>query len=94
VHATFNNLNLRLIFAVMMQIPQAKTDIRALSLAELKGTFTQMGEKAFRGGQVFEWLWKKSAHSFDEMSNLSKDLREKLKEHFVIIIRVFTYHRV
>ena len=84
MHAAFNYLNLRLIFARMMQIPQAKTDIRTLSLAELKNTFTQMGEKPFRGGQVYEWLWKKSAHSFDEMSNLSKELREKLKEHFVI----------
>lgn len=61
-----------------------KKDIRALSLPELKDAFTQMGEKAFRGGQVYEWLWKKSAHSFDEMTNLGKDLREKLKNEFVI----------
>src|SRR5574343_456096 len=67
-----------------MQVNSTRKDIRALSLTELKDTFAQMGEKAFRGAQVYEWLWKKSAHSFDEMSNLSKDLREKLKEHFVI----------
>ena len=62
----------------MMQIPQAKTDIRALSLAELKETFTQMGAKAFRGGHVYEWLWKISAHSFDELSNLSKGHQKSL----------------
>jgi len=67
-----------------MQNPDSKTDIRSLSLAELKETFTQMGEKAFRGAQVYEWLWKKSAHTFDEMSNLSKELRDKLKANFVI----------
>lgn len=67
-----------------MQIPQSKIDIRELSLAELKAAFTEMGEKPFRGGQVYEWLWKKSAHSFDEMSNLSKEFREVLKDKFVI----------
>lgn len=79
-----NNLKLWFIFAPSMQIPQNKTDIRALSLSELKEAFTLMGEKPFRGGQVYEWLWKKSAHTFDEMSNLSKELRETLKEKFVI----------
>lgn len=43
-----------------------------------------MGEKKFRAKQVHEWLWKKSARSFDEMTNLSKAFREKLKEHFAI----------
>lgn len=77
-------LNYCAIFAADMQQLTSPKDIRALSLAELKETFSQMGEKAFRGAQVYEWLWKKSAHSFDEMSNLSKDLREKLKANFVI----------
>jgi hypothetical protein len=56
MHANINNLNLWFIFVKMMQAPQAKTDIRSLSLAELKDTFTQMEEKPFRGGQVYEWL--------------------------------------
>jgi 23S rRNA (adenine2503-C2)-methyltransferase len=43
-----------------------------------------MGEKPFRAKQVYEWLWKKSIHDFDGMTNLSKELREKLKERFVI----------
>jgi 23S rRNA (adenine2503-C2)-methyltransferase len=61
-----------------------RKDIRALSLAELKEAFVAMGEKAFRGQQVYEWLWKKSATSFEQMSNLGKDLREKLETNFVI----------
>ena len=59
-------------------------DIRSFSLEQLKEQFVAMGEKPFRAKQVYEWLWKKSALSFDEMSNLSKDLRKKLEELFVI----------
>ena len=59
-------------------------DIRKLSLKELKEEFTEMGEKAFRAKQVYEWLWKKSAHSFDEMTNLSVKLRTQLTGNFVI----------
>ncbi|MBK0382717.1 23S rRNA (adenine(2503)-C(2))-methyltransferase RlmN [Pedobacter sp. SD-b] len=61
-----------------------KKDIRGLDLNQLKEIFAQMGEKSFRAIQVYEWLWKKAARDFDEMSNLSKDLREQLKLHFVI----------
>lgn len=61
-----------------------KKDIRALNLPELREVFVQMGEKAFRANQVYEWLWQKAAHSFEEMSNLSKELREKLNLHFSI----------
>jgi 23S rRNA (adenine2503-C2)-methyltransferase len=63
---------------------QLKKDIRSFSLSELKEEFVAMGEKNFRGQQVYEWLWKKSAHSFEAMSNLSKELREKLNTYFVI----------
>lgn len=59
-------------------------DIRALSLDELKTIFTEKGDKAFRAKQVYEWLWQKSAITFDEMSNLSKELRTFLNENFVI----------
>ena len=61
-----------------------KKDIRALSLEELKLAFIEMGEKAFRAKQVYEWLWMKSATDFEEMTNLSKDLRKSLSEHFTI----------
>jgi len=59
-------------------------DIRSFTQEELITQFTAMGEKAFRARQVYEWLWKKSATSFDEMTNLSKELRAKLDEDFVI----------
>jgi len=61
-----------------------KTDIRSIDLETLKGHFTQMGEKSFRAQQVYEWLWKKSCFSFNDMSNISKELRTKLDENFVI----------
>ena len=61
-----------------------KKDIRALSLEELKTVFIENRDKAFRAKQVYEWLWKKSARTFDEMTNLSKSTRELLNTHFVI----------
>jgi 23S rRNA (adenine2503-C2)-methyltransferase len=59
-------------------------DIRKLKLDELKEFFVQQGEKAFRAQQVYEWLWKKSAKDFDQMTNLSLPTRELLKQHFII----------
>ena len=61
-----------------------KKDIRALSLADLKEIFVQMGEKTFRAKQVYEWLWQKAARNFEDMSNLSKNLREQLNTIFTI----------
>ena len=61
-----------------------KTDIRSLNLDGLQKKFAELGEKNFRAKQVYEWLWKKSCVSFDEMSNLSKELRQKLDELFII----------
>jgi 23S rRNA (adenine2503-C2)-methyltransferase len=63
---------------------QAKKDIRALTEAQLVDILKEKGEAKFRAKQVYEWLWKKTAHSFDDMSNLSKPLRDWLKENFVI----------
>ena len=61
-----------------------KKDIRALTLESLKDFFVANNDKAFRAKQVYEWLWKKSAHTFVEMTNLSKEARELLQDHFVI----------
>lgn len=61
-----------------------KKDIRALSDAEITAFFTENGEKAFRAKQVAEWLWKKGAQSFDDMTNLSKPTRDWLDRNFVI----------
>ena len=61
-----------------------KIDIRSLSLEALQEHFVRIGEKSFRAKQVYEWLWKKSCFSFDEMSNISKELRTKLHDLFTI----------
>lgn len=61
-----------------------KRDIRALTKEQLRDFFVENGDKAFRGNQVYEWLWNKSAHSFDDMTSLSKATRQMLEEHFVI----------
>ena len=63
---------------------QKKQDIRALSKDKLKDYFVAKGEKAFRAKQVYEWIWKKSATDFDQMTNLSLSTRELLKENFAI----------
>lgn len=59
-------------------------NIRDLTLDELKQYFESINDKKFRAIQVYEWLWKKNARSFDEMSNLSLELRKKLSEDFTI----------
>jgi len=63
---------------------KGKTDIRNLDLKTLEEHFAAMGEQKFRARQVYEWLWKKSCFSFEEMSNISKELRKKLDESFTI----------
>ena len=67
-----------------MTTSTTKKDIRQLSQLELEDLFREIGEPKFRAQQVHEWLWKKGAHSFDAMTNLSKKLREYLNEHFAI----------
>lgn len=62
----------------------AKKDIRSLTKESLQDFFVAMGEKPFRGTQVYEWLWKKSAYDFESMTNLSKPIRQLLETHFVI----------
>ncbi|MBM3440348.1 MAG: 23S rRNA (adenine(2503)-C(2))-methyltransferase RlmN [Bacteroidetes bacterium] len=57
-------------------------NIRTLQLEEIAQYFDTLGEKPFRAKQVWEWLWQKHAHSFADMTNLSKELRQKLGEHF------------
>ena len=62
-----------------------KTDIKSMDLEELKTFFSDMGEKAFRANQVYEWLHVRQVESFEEMTNLSKTLRERLDETCRII---------
>ncbi len=61
-----------------------KKDIRALTKEQLRDFFVKNGDQAFRGNQVYEWLWQRSAHSFDVMTNLSKQTRDMLESNFVI----------
>lgn len=61
-----------------------KKNIRTLTPDELTQYFLSIGDKKFRAKQVWEWLWKKHAQSFDDMTNLSKELREKLSEDFLL----------
>ena len=62
-----------------------KTDIKSLSQEELVVELKAMDESAFRGKQIFSWLHK-GVTSFEEMTNLSKALREKLEEHYFITV--------
>jgi 23S rRNA (adenine2503-C2)-methyltransferase len=56
--------------------------------------FVTQGDKAFRGNQVYEWLWSKGAHSFEDMTNISKETRTMLESNFVINhIKVDTIQR-
>jgi len=50
----------------------------------LRSFFESMGEQPFRGDQIYDWLWNKGAHTFEEMTNVSKKTRAFLEEHFVI----------
>ena len=61
-----------------------KKDIRSYNKEALRDFFVSQGQQAFRGNQVYEWLWQKNAHSFEEMTNLSKDVRIFLDENFSI----------
>lgn len=59
-------------------------NIRNLSQDEIIAYFETMGQKKFHAKQVWEWLWKKHAVGFDDMTNLSKELRQHLAEHFTL----------
>lgn len=61
-----------------------KLDIRKYTKDELKTVMQNLGEPAFRAAQIYQWLWQKGVKSFDDMSNLSKSLREKLQNAYVI----------
>ena len=64
---------------------EEKTDIRGLSFEELKKAFSESGEKPYRASQLYEWLWQKSATTFEEMSNIPKSTREWLAQNYRIL---------
>lgn len=57
-----------------------KTNLKDLTLEQMKDFFLDQGEKAFRARQVFSWIYR-GASSFEDMTDLSKDLRQKLAKH-------------
>ena len=61
-----------------------KKDIRSLSIEELTSFFKSNNMPTYRANQVYNWLWKKSCLSFDEMTNISLELRNLMKSKFVI----------
>jgi 23S rRNA (adenine2503-C2)-methyltransferase len=65
-------------------LEKKKKDIRALTREQLRDFFVSRGDQAFRGNQVYEWLWQKSVHSFDAMTNISIETRHYLEDHFEI----------
>jgi 23S rRNA (adenine2503-C2)-methyltransferase len=65
---------------------EKKIAIRNLSFDQLKAEMLAAGEPAFRAKQVYEWIWKKSARSFDAMGNIPKTTREWLSEKFSLQI--------
>ncbi|MEQ8219036.1 MAG: 23S rRNA (adenine(2503)-C(2))-methyltransferase RlmN [Arenibacter sp.] len=67
-----------------MEVAKNKKDIRAYTKEQLRLFFESQGDKAFRGNQVYEWLWQKSAHTFEDMTNISKETRQMLEDNFVI----------
>lgn len=69
-------------------------DIKSLSHDELAGRLDAMGLPKFRLQQIEQWLWAKSVCSFDEMTNLSKDLRRSLSKQFCIAVPTITARQV
>ncbi len=67
-----------------MAAESPKMDIRLLDLAGLSDYISSIKEPSFRSKQIYQWLWEKGATSFDEMTNLSKSLRDRLSEDFEI----------
>lgn len=67
-----------------VEIANNKRDIRAFTKDQLREFFRTQGDKPFRGDQVYEWLWQKSAHSFEAMTNISIGTRQMLADNFVI----------
>ena len=61
----------------------AQTDIRSLSREEILQFFLTHGEKKFRADQLYDWLWKRPCASFESMTNLSREVKSLLKQHFL-----------
>jgi 23S rRNA (adenine2503-C2)-methyltransferase len=84
-HLTLLQLQLNYLCSRMSEIPKIKIqNIRQLNYFDLEQFFLTIGEPKFRAKQVWEWLWQKHAHSFADMTNISKDLRQKMGDYFYL----------
>jgi len=61
---------------------QSKPNIRHLNIDELKSKFIEIGQPSFRANQVWQWMWQKGVISFEEMTNIPKDIRIILDQNF------------
>ena len=59
-------------------------NIKDYNLDELKKEFQELGEKPYRAEQVFMWLYREKVKEFDDMTNISKELRQKLQENYTM----------
>ncbi|MFY9199091.1 MAG: 23S rRNA (adenine(2503)-C(2))-methyltransferase RlmN [Acutalibacteraceae bacterium] len=62
-----------------------KTDIKSMTIEELTQAIVELKQPKFRTGQVYSWLHQKNVESFDEMTNLSKELRKTLDDNFELL---------
>ncbi len=67
-----------------LPIPAVKPDLVGMNLDQIKSILVEAGEKPFRAKQLYEWIYRKGALSFDEMTSLSKELRTWLADHFTL----------
>jgi 23S rRNA (adenine2503-C2)-methyltransferase len=65
-----------------LRIGEGKKDIKSMTLSQVTEELNKLGEKAFRAKQLYQWMHEKLARSYDEMTNVSKALKEKLQENF------------
>ncbi len=63
-----------------------QTDIKSLNLKELTGVVSELGEKPFRAKQIYEWLHQKQVTDYEEMTNISKKLKEELREKYPLTV--------
>ncbi|WP_167956916.1 23S rRNA (adenine(2503)-C(2))-methyltransferase RlmN [Anaerosporobacter faecicola] len=61
-----------------------KQDLKSMNFEQVKEVMNQLGEKAFRSKQIYEWMHQKLVNDFEEMTNLSKPLRDRLRENFTL----------
>lgn len=63
-----------------------KIDIKSLNLKELTGLLENLGEKPFRARQLYQWIHEKGVVSYEDMTNISKQLKEKLKTDYPLTV--------